>query len=218
MAAAIGLLTLVGTPGVPVHAQPVQGANAAGPLVIRSIDDGGNYSKSDLADLANELRAGCNRAQVAIKPMTLARSLSLVQAQLDQYASPQERMAFLNSSFAKTAAEASSFIFGALGDGSAWGAIEAALRVQQLDPNDAGPLISLAGLVSPAGMPQEALVMLDAAAKLPAQSPAPMGIDIRAVADNNRGLALLLLGYPRVASGYFQQALQKAPELSEARL
>ena len=109
-------------------------------------------------------------------------------------------------------------IFGALGDGSAWGAIEAALRVQQLDPHDAGPLISLAGLVGPAGMPQEALALLDAAAKLPAQSPAPMGIDIRAVADNNRGLALLLLGYPRVAIGYFQRALQRAPELSEARV
>jgi tetratricopeptide (TPR) repeat protein len=209
---------LVGAPAVPVSAQRMPAANAAGPLVMRSIDDGGNYSKSDLSDLASQLRAGCTRTKVAIKPMTLAKAISNVQAQLDQYATPQERTAFLNSSFAKTAADAASLVFGALGDGSAWGAIEAALRVQQLDPNDAAPLISLAGLVAPAGMPQEALVMLDGAAKLAAKSPAPMGIDIRAVADNNRGLALLLLGYPRVATGYFQKALQRAPELSEARV
>lgn len=222
MAGAV-LLTLVGAPTAAVGAQSQQSmlatnAAAGGNLLLRSIDDGISYSKSDLADLASELRAGCNRTKVAIKPMTLAKATSDVQAQLDQYATPQERTAFLNSSFAKTTADAASFVFGALGDGSAWGAIEAALRVQQLDPNDAGPLISLAGLVSPAGMPQEALSMLDAAAKLTAKSPAPMGIDIRAVADNNRGLALLLLGYPGEAIGYFQQALQKAPELSEARV
>ena len=193
-------------------------STAGGPSAIRSIDDGGNYSKSDLAELADQLRQGCTRAQEAIKPITLAKALSDVQAQLDQYATPQERAAFLNSGFAKNAADAASLIFGALGAGSAWGAIEAALRVQQLDPHDAGPLISLAGLVGPAGMPEDALAMLDAAAKLPAQSPAPMGIGIKAVADNNRGLALLLLGYPGMATGYFQKALQKAPELSEARL
>ena len=85
------LVTLVGAPTAPVSAQSQQSGLAAnvaagGSLVLRSIDDGINYSKSDLADLASELRDGCNRTKVAIKPMTLAKAISDVQAQLDQYA------------------------------------------------------------------------------------------------------------------------------------
>ena len=121
------------------------------------------------------------------------------------------------SADARSVGGASNFVFGAIAAGQPWAAVDALLRVHQLGPRDAGVLISLAGLVTTLGMPQQGLALLGAAAKLPADKQTPMGIDYQAVALNNRGYALLELGYPGEAEGYLQSAEQRAPLLSEAR-
>ena len=193
-------------------------ASASAQLVLRSFTDGASTSKSELTDLATELRSGCTRKVLAVKSMSLTTALAHIQSQLNRSSSAKARSAFARSKDAKTAANAASAVFGAIGDGKPWAAIDAGLRVQKLDGNDAGPLISLAGLVSTQGMPQEALALLSAATKRKSTAKSPMGIDMQAVASNNRGYALLLLGHPKQAIGYLQSAAKKAPLLSEARV
>ena len=193
-------------------------ASASAQLVLRSFGDGSSASKSDLTALASQLRSGCTRKAVVINNIKLSTAFAHVEAQLKRNASAKALKAFARSSDARSAPKAASAVFGAVGDGKPWAAIDAALRVHQLDPRNAGPLISLAGLVTAQGMAQEGLAMLDAAGKLKTKGPAPMGIDYGAVASNNRGYALLLLGHPKQAIGYLRTAEQKAPLLSEARI
>ncbi|MGZ4248105.1 MAG: hypothetical protein ACXVUE_07335 [Solirubrobacteraceae bacterium] len=171
-------------------------ASASAQLVLRSFSDGTSVSKSDLTSLASRLRSGCVHKLAAIRKLSVTTALAHIQAQLNRHSTSKARTGFASSRDAKTAANAASAVFGAIGAGRPWAAIDAALRVRKLDPSDAAPLISLAGLVAAQNMPQEALALLDAAAKRKPKAKAPMGIDIQAVAANNRGLALLLLGPP----------------------
>jgi len=191
---------------------------AGAPLLLHSFSDGVSVSKSDLTDLATQLRSGCTRKSTAVKSLSLATALANVQAALNRNSTSKARSEFAAGADAKTAASAASAVFGAVGAGKPWAAIDAALRVQKLDPSDASPLISLAGLVAAQDMPQEPLAFLNAAAKLKPKAGSPMGIDVQAVAANDRGLALLLLGHPKQAIGYLQTAERKAPLLSEARV
>ena len=141
-----------------------------------------------------------------------------VQKQLALVSTARQRAALTSSRETRTAAGAGNVVFAAIAAGKPGAAVAAALRMRQLDPKDADPLISLAGLIASQGMAQQALALLDAAAKLPAKAKAPMGIDVRAVAANNRRLALLLLGHPGQAVGYLQAAARTSPELAEARI
>jgi hypothetical protein len=193
-------------------------ASASAQMVLRSFSDGASTSTSELAELAGQFRSGCTKKAVAVKSMSLATALAHIQTQLRRNAGAKALSGFSRSADARSAVKAAGAVFGAIGDGAPWAAIDAALRVHQLDPRDADPLISLAGLVTAQGMPQEGLALLSAAGRLKAKSPAPMGIDVQAVADNNRGYALLLLGQPTQAATYLQTAATKAPLLSEARI
>lgn len=192
--------------------------SAGAQLVVRSFNDGHSTSKSELAELASQLRSQCAGKASSIKSMTLARALARIQQQLDRNASAAALRDFARSNDARSAPNAAAAVFGALGDGKPWAAIDAALRVHQLDPRDAGPLISLAGLVTAQGMPQEGLALLNAAAKLRTNGPGPMGISYQAVALNNRGYALLLLGHAQQAAGYLSKAVSEAPLLTEAKV
>jgi hypothetical protein len=66
-------------------------------------------------------------------------------------------------------------------------------------------------------MAKEGLALLDAAAKLHTKGAAPMGISWNALALNNRGYALLVLGHPKQAKPFLVKAEQAEPLLSEAR-
>ena len=193
-------------------------ACASAQLTLTSFSDGVTMSKSDLASFATQLRSGCVRKPGAVKALTLSAALADLNAQLARNSSAKARRAFASSSAARTAANAGTAVFGALADSRPWAAVDAALRMQALDPKDADPLISLAGLADSQRLPQDALAFLTAAAKLPAKASAPMGISVKAVAANNKGLALLLLGAPKQAIPYLQSAAKTAPELAEARL
>ena len=189
---------------------------ASGQLVLRALSDGQTADKSALASWAQEVRGQCARRPAAIGRMSLPTALAHIETRLGQHASSKALRAFAGSTDARTAGGAVNGVFAALGAGKPWAAIDATLRVQQLDPRDAGPLISLAGLVSAQGMPAEALALLDAARRLKNGSPAPMGISDQAIADNNCGYALLLLGRPQQAEGLLRTAVSMAPELAEA--
>src|SRR5581483_4394534 len=52
------------------------------PLVLRSISDGSQMSKSDLSDLASQLRSNCARKPVVIRSLSLRAALADVQVQL----------------------------------------------------------------------------------------------------------------------------------------
>ncbi len=203
--------------GVVALAMAIPGG-ASGQLVLRSFSDGATMSKSDLSDLASQLRSGCTRKPVAVKARTLTAALADLTRQLNGSSSAKARKAFAASAAARSVVNAGTAVFGALADSRPWAAIDAALRMQALDPKDADPLISLAGLADAQNLPQDALALLSAAAKLPAKAKAPMGISVQAVASNNRGLAVLLLGHPKQAISLLQSAFHTAPDLAEARL
>jgi hypothetical protein len=206
----------------PVRASAVRVAGAQAPaaspqFVLRSVLDGVSLEKPALANLASAFRSGCTSKREPVQAMGLGTALAGIEAQLNDNASAKALQGFATSADARSVAGASDFVIGAVAAGKPWAAVDALLRVHQLDPGDAGVLISLAGLVTTLGMPQEGLALLGAAAKAPADKQTPMGIDYQAVALNNRGYALLELGYPKEAEGYLQSAEQQAPLLSEAR-
>jgi hypothetical protein len=211
------VVTLQPVPAGAVSVTSAQ-APASGPqLVLRSLLDGVSPDKSALANLASTFRSDCPRKRAVIQDMSLGTALAGIEAQMNDNASAQALQGFATSAEAHSIAEASDFVVDAIAAGKPWAAVDGLLRVHQLDPGDAGVLISLAGLVTTLGMPQEGLALLGAAAKLPADKQTPMGIDYQAVALNNRGYALLELGYPGEAEGYLQSAASRAPLLSEAR-
>ena len=91
------------------------------------------------------------------------------------------------------------------------------LREHQLAPRDPDPLINAAGLVAEAGMPREALALLDGADRLHGRPSSPAGISGKAISLNNRGFALLLEGRYAAARKALDRAAKLAPLLSEAR-
>src|SRR5581483_5762918 len=116
------------------------------PLVLRSISDGSQMSKSDLSDLASQLRSNCARKPVVIRSLSLRAALADVQVQLVRNSTANARKKFAASGDARTAGDAAAAVFAAIAADKPWAAIDAALRVQALDPRDADPLVSLAGL------------------------------------------------------------------------
>ena len=205
--AALSLLVLAAA-AIPAGAKPT----------LFAISDGTTMTASQLAQWTSQTRGSCPRKATSVESMSLATALSHINKQLQRSASAKALRAFARSKDARTAVTAADGIFAGLAEGKPWAAIDAALRVHQLAPRDAGPLITLAGLVAAQGMPQEALALLDAAKRWKASGTGPMGISFQAIANNNRGYALILLGNPRQAQRYLRGAMNAAPALSEARI
>ena len=193
-------------------------ASASASTTLFALSDGVTMSTSQLAAWTAQVRENCPRKATPVKGMALDRALGDVARRLRRNASAQALRGFERSKDARRATTAANGIFAGVAEGKPWAAIAAALRVHELVPRDAGPLITLAGLVSAQGMPQQALALLAAAQKRKASAPGPMGISFRAIADNNRGYALFLLGDARQAQAYLRSAVNAAPELAEARI
>ncbi|SMB78300.1 tetratricopeptide repeat protein [Deinococcus hopiensis] len=85
-------------------------------------------------------------------------------------------------------------------------------------PRDAMTLVNLAGVLTLAGLPREAIAVLDRAGELGGKLPAPGGVPGQAIALTNRGHAFLGLGRWSEAQTPLKQALSLAPDLSEARV
>lgn len=89
------------------------------------------------------------------------------------------------------------------------------LAAARLEPSNPDPLVNAAGVLNSLRLPNEALTLLDLADKLKFEN-APMGVPMAAVALNNRGHALNLLGRYADAQGKLRAAVRTAPHLSEA--
>ncbi|BDP43987.1 hypothetical protein DAETH_39560 (plasmid) [Deinococcus aetherius] len=85
-------------------------------------------------------------------------------------------------------------------------------------PKDVMTLVNLAGVLTLAGLPREAIAVLDRAAELGGKLPSPGGVPGQAIALTNRGHAFLGLGRWSEAQAPLKQALSLAPDLSEARM
>jgi len=108
-------------------------------------------------------------------------------------------------------------VVAAMGRGIPLAALGGLLRLRALRPRDPAPLVSAAAILTSRGMPREALVLLDRAARLRGRTRAGLGIATRAIALNNRGQALIELGRFNEATSVLNQAIRLAPLLSEAR-
>lgn len=86
------------------------------------------------------------------------------------------------------------------------------LSAQGHHPRDPLPLLDAAVIMSRLGHQPEALALLDAAQHLHAGS-APLGIDVRSLIDNARGVALFRLGRLSDAAALFRSASRRAPHL-----
>ena len=92
------------------------------------------------------------------------------------------------------------------------------LAQQRAKPKDAMTLVNLAGVLTLAGLPREAIAVLDRVTELGGKLPAPGGVPGQAIALTNRGHAFLGLGRWSEAQAPLKQALSLAPDLSEARM
>ncbi len=190
---------------------------AASQTRLYAWSDGVSTSKDDLLHQAEQVQSQCTKKPVAIQKMSLTKALSRIQAKLKKNESPIALRAFSKSADARKVGAAGGAAFGAVAAGKPWAAVNALLRVHTLDKRDAAPLIDLAGLVTAQGMAKEGLALLNAADKLHSKGAAPMGISWKALALNNRGYALLMLGHPKQAKPLLVKAEKAEPLLSEAR-
>lgn len=112
----------------------------------------------------------------------------------------------------------SSDVAAALAGKSPRAALALLLAGHRAKPKDAMTLVNLAGVLTLAGLPREAIAVLDRAAELGGKLPAPGGVPGQAIALTNRGHAFLGLGRWSEAQAPLKQALSLAPDLSEARM
>ncbi len=108
-------------------------------------------------------------------------------------------------------------VVAAMGRGAPLAALAGLLRLHALRPRDPAPLVSAAAILTDQGLPQEALALLDGASRLKGRTRAGLGIGTRAIALDNRALALIELGRFDEAKPLLADAIRQAPMLSEAR-
>lgn len=95
-------------------------------------------------------------------------------------------------------------------------ALAALLDSERMAPHDPMTLVDLSAVLIQLEMPSEALAVLKGVGHV-GREPTPMGIGLKEVMDNDRGLALLRLGHDREAQKLLTKAQQHAPFLLEAR-
>lgn len=162
------------------------------------------------------------RVAVASAPATFVEGTSLTatvasaQRHLRTTAGADAMAAFRQSPSFRSAARAQAAAAGAVVAGQPGAALAALLRAHQLEPREASHLVNAAAVASSIGLPNEALAMLDGAARLDDRDHAPMGIARGAVALTNRANALVQVGRGGEASAMATAARTLAPELSEA--
>ncbi len=188
---AIGVLVLAVVVPAPASAQ----------LVLRSFSDGASTSKSELTDLATQLRSGCTPKVLAVRSMSLATALAPCSEPAEPQLERQGTEGVCAQQGRKDGGQRSQRGVRRDRRRQAVGGDRRRAASSEARWKRRGPLLSVAGLVSPQGMPQEALALLNAATKRKPKAKSPMGIGIQAVASNNRGYALLLLGHPKQAMG-----------------
>jgi len=151
------------------------------------------------------------------KPMTTAQAVTSLRAAVQAQAGAPAMAAFKASPEYKDAAKAQAAAVAAVTAGNPGAALIALLRASELQPTRAANLRNAATLASAIGQPNQALALLDGAARLDDGRLAPMGIPAPAATQAIRGEALSLLGRWDEAKAAFAAALRGSPLLSEAR-
>ncbi len=149
-------------------------------------------------------------------PVALKQAIANAQARLNRDASPAAIAGLRKSPLSKSARSLQAAAVAAVVAGKPAAALAALLTAYDKEPRNPSVLVSLAGLLARLGMPSEALAFLDAADKLGASYPAPVGLKGQAIALNNRGYALLLLKRWKEADVVLRKAVALEPQLTEA--
>lgn len=113
---------------------------------------------------------------------------------------------------------ASSDVAATLAAKSPRAALALLLARHRAQPKDAMTLVNLAGVLTLASLPREAIAVLDRADELGGSLPSPGGVPGKAIALSNRGHAFLGLGRWSEAQAPLKAALALAPDLAEARM
>ena len=177
------------------------------------------FDQPDVADDVDDLRrfgpTFCkNPAQATVS--TLPAALASVRAFLAQRA-PNGHALFAGTAAYNDPTLAQQAAGGAIAMGRPGAALAALVRAHELEPLQASHLVNAAAVASAVGLPSEALAMLDAAERLEDPDRPAMGIGRHAVALNNRGTALAMLGRLGEADRVLAAASAAEPLLSEAR-
>jgi hypothetical protein len=122
------------------------------------------------------------------------------------------------SSSTHTAGKAKAVAAGAMAAGKPDAALAAYLDAYRRDSKDPELLIDMAGVMTPLGMPRDALALLDGADALGAPASAPAGFNLQAVSLNNRGYAEMAMCKWAAAQPALHAALALAPAMREARV
>ena len=146
----------------------------------------------DVADLARLSPTFCNNPATSTVS-TLPAALASVHAFLNEHA-PNGQALFAGIAAYHDATRAQEAAGGAIAMGRPGAALAALVRAHELEPTQASHLVNAAAVASSVGLPSEALAMLDAAERLEDPDRPAMGIGRHAVALNNRGAALAMLG------------------------
>ncbi|WP_146237191.1 tetratricopeptide repeat protein [Deinococcus yavapaiensis] len=150
-------------------------------------------------------------------PTSLTEALKNAQAWLENNEA-KGWQAFTASLDAKTPKSASQAALAAAMLGKPNAALAALLVAHRLEPQNPQTLTNLGGVLQTLGLSGEALVVLDAAAKLTKNDAGAFGWSSTATLNANRGLALADLHRWNEAEGALSSALKGEPMLAEARL
>lgn len=149
--------------------------------------------------------------------LTLAQALASIQRALDRSGQTGAFKSFVDSASKVDERTLVAWAASAAAARKPGVALAAFLAAHHLFPKNPRHLVNAAGILNVLDMPTESLALLDAADVLSADQGKPMGLDGRALALNNRGLALLASGQWAKAEALLREAITREPLLAEAR-
>jgi tetratricopeptide (TPR) repeat protein len=168
-----------------------------------------------IAERASFVRSMSCTPPVAVRPVRDAKAaIAGARAALTAQVGAPAMQAFAASPEAASAGSAQVAALTTLMAGNLGGALVSALRAAELAPRDGDRLADAAALAVSAGLPNEALALIDGAAVAGRPAPLALGLDRRAAAAQIRGMALLQLGRDQDALGQLRAAATLDPSLA----
>ena len=201
------------TPTAPV----VIGGQAGGDPNMAAFSDSRPFTPSTWTAMAPMLRSqACVATPTPVEGMSREDALASARSFLAGAAGEDAMRAFEASEEASSAPKATTAAVAAAVTGNDAGALAAMLSAIDHEPDEPRHLVNAAALMPAFGLGNEALALLDAAEGMAPPDSTPYGLDQDAVAQANRGRALLSLGQWAEAESVLQQAYETDGALLEA--
>ena len=195
----------------------VVGGQAGGDPNMAAFSDSRSFTASTWTALAPILRSqACTPTPTAVEAMSRDEALARARAHLADAVGENAMRAFEASDEASSAPKAKTAAVAAAASGNDAGALAAMLSAIGHEPDDPRHLVNAAALMPAFGLGSEAIALLDAAEAMDPPDSTPYGLDQAAVAQTNRGLALLSIGQFEEAASVLEQAFAADPTLLEA--